>query len=182
MENEFASCLPQLQTKGFLEPSELNCPKAKIVDNFIEQYENGQTPNPCVRCNQYIKFAELWKKLKPMGVDFVATGHYAKLKASAVANAMADKQIFKFKLLKSKDKEKDQTYFLHQVSQNELKHTLFPIGELTKKEVRALAKKFGLATAEKKESHEICFVADGQVGDFLKRSRCIFVTLLHIFF
>ncbi|MEK7159837.1 MAG: tRNA 2-thiouridine(34) synthase MnmA, partial [Patescibacteria group bacterium] len=148
------------------------------VDDFIEQYEAGRTPNPCVRCNQYIKFNELWKKLKPMGVDFFATGHYARSTkhqpslrlrlASKIQNSNKIKNS-KFKLLKAKDAEKDQTYFLHQVLQNELKHTLFPIGDLTKSEVRALAKKFGLATAEKKESQEICFVADGQVGEFLKR-------------
>ena len=113
-----------------------------------------------------------------MGVDFFATGHYARSTkhqpslrlrlASKIQNSNKIKNS-KFKLLKAKDAEKDQTYFLHQVLQNELKHTLFPIGDLTKSEVRALAKKFGLATAEKKESQEICFVADGQVGEFLKR-------------
>jgi tRNA-specific 2-thiouridylase len=149
--------------------------KAKIVDDFVEQYENGRTPNPCVRCNQYIKFGELWKKLKPMGVDFVATGHYAKMKAQSTKSnpefnsGQIKIQNSKFKLLKSKDKEKDQTYFLHQITQEELRHTLFPVGDLTKSEVRVLAKKFGLSTAEKKESQEICFVADGHVGEFLKR-------------
>ena len=138
--------------------------KKKIVDDFVNEYECGHTPNPCVRCNQYIKFEELWKKLKPMGVDFVATGHYARVETihelSLPPRAL---------LRAGRDKNKDQSYFLHQIQQKHLKHTLFPLGDYTKPNVRKLAKKYGLSTASKKESQEICFVADGKVGEFLKR-------------
>jgi len=132
--------------------------KEKIVDNFVNEYECGRTPNPCVRCNQYIKFGELWKKLKPMGVDFVATGHFAR-----VGNGR-DRS-----LRVGRDKNKDQSYFLHQIKQKDLAHVMFPVGNYTKEQVRKLAKKHGLSTASKKESQEICFVADGKVGEFLKR-------------
>jgi tRNA-uridine 2-sulfurtransferase len=133
--------------------------KEKIVDDFIAEYKNCRTPNPCVRCNQYIKFEELWKKLKPMGVDYVATGHYAQVKAAKGG----------VRLVAAKDQDKDQTYFLHQIKQKQLAHTLFPVGHLTKPDVRVLAKKFDLSTSGKKESQEICFVANGKIGEFLQR-------------
>ena len=133
--------------------------KEKIVDDFIEQYKNCRTPNPCVRCNKYIKFNALREKMRPLCIDYIATGHYARIEKSGA----------RFALLKGKDEQKDQTYFLHQATQEQLAHTLFPIGNYFKSEVRALAKKFGLATASKKESQEICFVADGETGEFLSR-------------
>ena len=135
--------------------------KEKIVDDFIDKYNQGKTPNPCVLCNKYIKFEELWKKLKPMGVDYIATGHYAEIKKNKLTK--------KYLLQIGKDKEKDQTYFLHQVTQKQLQHTLFPLAKLNKTQVRKLARKYGLLTAEKKESQEICFVPTGKVEDFLKR-------------
>jgi len=138
--------------------------KKKIVDNFVNEYECGRTPNPCVRCNQFIKFGELWKKLKPMGIDFVATGHFAKQRGSKGKDQRA-----KIKLSCGKDKNKDQSYFLHQIKQKDLAHILFPVGNYTKEQVRKLAQKYKLPTAEKKESQEICFVADNKIGEFLSR-------------
>ena len=144
--------------------------KKKIVDNFVNEYLCGRTPNPCVRCNQYIKFGELWKKLKPMGVDFVATGHFARVGRNAQVETIHELSLPpRVTLRAGRDKNKDQSYFLHQVQQKHLKHTLFPVGNYTKEQVRKLAKKYGLPTASKKESQEICFVADGKVGEFLKR-------------
>lgn len=150
--------------------------KKKIVDDFICQYGACRTPNPCVRCNQYIKFGEFLKKAKKMGADFVATGHYAKI-GNEMQNAKRKMQKkckienvkYKIKLLKSVDTNKDQTYFLHQLTQAQLKHVLFPIGGMTKPEVRKLAEKFGLSVHNKKESQEICFIPSGGTAEFLRR-------------
>lgn len=138
--------------------------KKKIVDNFIAEYDRGRTPNPCVRCNKYIKFSEFFKKMKPLGVDFVATGHYA---LTRKAQGSKGKRICK--LFAGKDKGKDQSYFLHQLTQADLARTLFPLGKYTKDKVRKLAVEYGLPTASKKESQEICFVARHKVGEFLKK-------------
>ncbi len=137
--------------------------KENVVDYFIEEYSKGRTPNPCVMCNRQIKFGEFWKKAKALGADFIATGHYAEVKSYKV------RKVHKVALLASKDKDKDQTYFLHQLTQEQLSHVLFPIGKYKKPEVRKMAAKFGLATASKKESQEICFIPNGSLGDFLKK-------------
>ncbi len=128
--------------------------KDKVIDNFIEEYKNGRTPNPCIRCNQFIKFDHLWRKARELGARFVATGHYAR--------------IVNFKLLKGKDPKKDQAYVLYMMNQESLAHSLFPLGDLTKDEVRKMAKDLGLPVAEKEESQEICFVEDDDYGRFLK--------------
>ncbi|MBT4723213.1 tRNA 2-thiouridine(34) synthase MnmA [Candidatus Falkowbacteria bacterium] len=135
--------------------------KKAVVDDFICKYEKGDTPNPCVRCNKYIKFGEFIKRAKALGCDYVATGHYSRITHHVARN--------KYELKKSKDKEKDQTYFLHQLTQNQLKHVLFPVGKYTKPEVRKLAKKFDLPTKSKLESQEVCFIPDGNLEKFLKR-------------
>lgn len=128
--------------------------KKEVVDYFLNDYKKGNTPNPCVVCNKEIKFGFLIKKALSLGADFLATGHYARIKEG--------------KLLKGKDKEKDQSYFLWQLSQKQLKHVLFPVGGYTKPEVRELAKEFDLPTAETPESQEVCFVADS-TNNFLKK-------------
>lgn len=128
--------------------------KKKVVDYFINEYRAGNTPNPCVVCNKEIKFGFLIKKALLMGADFVATGHYAAIKNG--------------KLLKGKDKEKDQSYFLWQLDKKQLDRILFPLSGYTKTQVRSLAKKFGLATAKTPESQEICFVQN-TANDFLKK-------------
>lgn len=143
--------------------------KENVVDYFIAEYGAGRTPNPCVMCNKQIKFGEFWKKAKALGADFIATGHYAKI-LNPKSETLNKFQILssKFQLLLSKDMEKDQTYFLHQLTQEQLAHVLFPIGGYEKAEVRELAAKFGLETASKKESQEVCFIPNGSLGDFLK--------------
>ena len=154
--------------------------KKKVVDNFLREYKQGNTPNPCVVCNKEIKFGFLIKKALSLGADFVATGHYVRLRpgdpnlrmtsecSEYSDNSDADSDYSDRILLKAKDKEKDQSYFLWQLNQKQLKHILFPIGEYTKPEVRKLAKKFKLPTAGTPESQEVCFVR-GLTADFLKK-------------
>ncbi|MGB9612584.1 MAG: tRNA 2-thiouridine(34) synthase MnmA [Candidatus Margulisiibacteriota bacterium] len=136
--------------------------KRLVVDNFIEEYKNGRTPNPCIRCNQFIKFDLLLKKAKELGVEFVATGHYARIINS-------QPQTSSYKLLKGKDKKKEQSYVLYRLNQGTLGHVLFPLGELTKEQVRKIAKDFDLPVAEKEESQEICFVEDDDYRQFLRK-------------
>ncbi len=138
-----------------------------VIDNFIEEYKNGRTPNPCIRCNQFIKFDLLLKKAKELGAEYVATGHYARI-ISPLPLGEGNKRGEGFKLLKGLDPIKDQSYVLYTLTQDILAHTLFPLGELTKKEVRDIARKLKLPVAEKKESQEICFIEDDDYGRFLK--------------
>jgi len=133
----------------------------KVIKNFVEEYRNGRTPNPCIRCNQFIKFDHLWRKARELEAEYVATGHYARIVKSQITSS-------KFQLLKGIDFKKDQAYVLYMMSQENLAHTLFPNGELTKSEVRKLAKKYNLPVHDKEESQEICFVEDDDYGRFLK--------------
>jgi len=129
--------------------------KKKVVDYLIEEYKKGRTPNPCVECNRHIKFGFLIKKMLELKADYVATGHYVRIKHE--------------KLLVAKDRNKDQSYFLWTLNQKQLKKILFPVGDYTKGEVRALAKKWDLPVYEKKESQEICFISDKDIRGFLKK-------------
>jgi len=138
--------------------------KKKVVDNFLADYQAGSTPNPCVNCNKFIKFDLLLKKADDLGVDCIATGHYARIK-----NQESKTRNQEFHLLRPKDANKDQTYFLYNLNQNKLSRIIFPLSNLTKPEVRKLAKKFGLDVAEKRESQEICFIPEKSHNDFLKR-------------
>jgi len=131
--------------------------KKKVIDNFVKEYNFGRTPNPCIRCNELVKFDALLRKAKELGADYLATGHYARIV----------KKGKKYLLKKGKDPAKDQSYFLYPLSQKALSMTLFPVGELTKVEVRKIAKKLGLKVADKKESQEICFV-EGSIAPFFK--------------
>lgn len=131
--------------------------KKEVVDYMIAEYKKGRTPNPDVMCNKEIKFGAFLKYAKKNGADFVATGHYAQNK---VRNNL-------YQLATSKDTEKDQTYFLWTLSQDQLKHCLFPIGHLKKPKVRALAKKFNLPTALKKDSQGLCFIGKVDMKEFL---------------
>ena len=137
--------------------------KKKIVDCFLKEYRAGRTPNPCVVCNKEIKFGLLLEKALRLNADFVATGHYAKIKK--IENR---KQKIEYRLLKGRDKNKDQSYFLWQLNQKQLKHVLFPVGDFNKVQVRKLAKKFKLPAFEVPESMEICFVQI-TINDFLKK-------------
>ncbi len=134
--------------------------KDKVVEYMIDGYRKGLTPNPDVMCNKEIKFGLFLKKALEMGADYVATGHYVRL-----VNGRSAKN--NFSLYISKDKNKDQSYFLWTLTQKQIKHCLFPIGEYTKPEVRKLAKKFGLPNAEKKDSQGICFLGQVTLKDFL---------------
>ncbi len=139
--------------------------KKEVVDYLIKGYQSGITPNPDIMCNKYIKFGLFFRKAISLGADFIATGHYARVKQ--IKNKKLG--IIDFKLLRAKDSFKDQTYFLYQLNQEILKHILFPIGNYFKKEVRDIAKKNRLITASKKDSQGICFVGKIPMRDFLKR-------------
>lgn len=136
--------------------------KKIVIDYFLDEYNLGRTPNPCIECNRNIKFGFLIKKAIETGADFIATGHYVRLQKE-IKN-----KITRFKLLKSKDKNKDQSYFLYTLNQEKLKYCLFPIGDYEKSVVRILAEKNGFKIANKKESQEICFIENKYYGDFLK--------------
>jgi tRNA-specific 2-thiouridylase len=124
---------------------------------MIDGYKRGITPNPDVMCNKEIKFGLFLEKALSLGADYVATGHYVKLQRKNV-----------FSLYEAKDKNKDQSYFLWTLTQNQLKHCLFPIGDYLKAQVREIARKAGLPTAEKKDSQGICFLGKVTLADFLK--------------
>lgn len=133
--------------------------KRKVVDDFCEEYARGRTPNPCIRCNQYIKFETLMERAEKLEADFLATGHHARIEY--------DSQRDRFLLKKGMDKEKDQSYFLYPLTQEQLSLTLMPIGHLTKDKVRESAQKFGLPVSQKPESQEICFIPDNDYPGFL---------------
>lgn len=129
-----------------------------VVDYFVNDYLQGRTPNPCVMCNTKVKFNHLYRKAMDLGADYIATGHYAKVSHEPELG---------YCLWRSQDDAKDQTYFLFNLTQAQLERTLFPIGHLTKPEVRKLAEGFGLATAEKPDSQEICFVPNNDYAKFI---------------
>ncbi len=132
--------------------------KEKVIDNFIEKYKQGLTPNPCIDCNNKVKFRELRERANTFGCKAVATGHYAQIREST--NGL--------QLIRGVDDQKDQSYFLYGLSPEELTSTIFPVGHLTKPEVRELARQAGLTIASKPESQDICFVS-GAVKDFIVR-------------
>ncbi len=122
--------------------------KEYVIDYFISEYRRGRTPNPCIMCNKFIKFDFLLKKVKTFGADYIATGHYCRI----------DKTNNGFFLFKAADRRKDQSYFLFNIEKESLKEIIFPLGNITKEDVRKKAFEFNLATAEKRESQEICFI------------------------
>ena len=137
--------------------------KTRIVDYMFREYERGRTPNPDVLCNREIKFDIFLNAALKLGADFVATGHYAR-KEEIVINGKVT-----YRLMAGKDGNKDQSYFLCQLTQQQLEKALFPIGELKKSEVRAIASRIGLATAEKKDSQGLCFIGKVHLPDFLQQ-------------
>lgn len=137
--------------------------KRRIVDYMFDEYQHGRTPNPDVLCNREIKFDVFLKAALKLGADYVATGHYVR-KETFEQNGKTV-----HRLLAGKDPNKDQSYFLCQLNQAQLEHALFPIGELKKSEVRALARKHGLSTADKKDSQGLCFVGKVHLPDFLQQ-------------
>jgi len=138
--------------------------KDKIVDYMFNEYKNGRTPNPDILCNREIKFDVFLKIALSLGADYVATGHYCR---KGTVEGSSNPEIYK--LLSGADSNKDQSYFLCQLSQAQLSKTLFPIGELTKPEVRAIAAKLNLATADKKDSQGLCFIGKVRLPDFLQQ-------------
>ncbi|MCL4513555.1 MAG: tRNA 2-thiouridine(34) synthase MnmA [Candidatus Eremiobacteraeota bacterium] len=133
----------------------------EVIDDFTKEYLSGRTPNPCVRCNEFIKFKSLLGKAVSLGADYLATGHYAK--------TVYDPAKKRYCLLKGKDEKKDQSYVLYPLKQEELEKTLFPLGDWTKEEVRAYAKEKKLPTAEKSDSYDLCFVPDGKYEEFIQK-------------
>ena len=133
--------------------------RSTVIDNFIDEYLNGRTPNPCVICNAYIKWGDLLNKVEELGYDYVATGHYARIKSE-------NNQYY---LAKGVDKLKDQSYFLWMLSQENLKRTLFPLGNYQKSKIREIARKNGFnKLADRRESQEIGFIPDNDYRRFLK--------------
>lgn len=129
-----------------------------VVKDFCRQYLSGMTPNPCILCNQHLKFGRLLRKTLALDAQFLATGHYARISKTKDA----------FWLVKAKDLNKDQSYFLYRLNQEQLKHIIFPIGRYSKDEVRKFARNFSLSVAEKAASQEICFIPDDDYRGFLK--------------
>lgn len=134
--------------------------RKKVVDYFIEEYFKGKTPNPCIACNKHIKFDAFLKKAKALDCDFVATGHYTRISF--------DDKYNRYVLKKSETDEKDQTYALYNITQDQIKNVLTPLGDYTKDQIRKIASEIGLITANKPDSQEICFVEKDNYVDFLK--------------
>ena len=142
----------------------INCKeefKEKVVDNFVQEYKEGRTPNPCVECNRYLKFGVFYQKAKELSCDYIATGHYASIEFS--------EKYQQYVLKKSKEEKKDQTYFLYSIPKEELEHIIFPLQNYTnKEEIRKIAEKNNLMVAQKKDSQEICFVPNNNYQNFLE--------------
>ena len=132
----------------------------QVVADFCRQYNQGRTPNPCVRCNKYIKFGVFLERTEQLGADFVATGHYAKI--------AYQKTTGRYLLQKASDRKKDQSYFLAMLTQDQLRNILLPLAQLTKQQVRKIAEDLRLPVSNKPESQEICFIDFNHYGDFLR--------------
>lgn len=135
--------------------------KAEVVNYFCDQYALGRTPNPCLACNREIKFKALLRRVFELGAEYLATGHYARIR----------QRDGEYQLLRGIDKDKDQSYVLYMLGQEELPHILFPLGEYTKQQVRAMAAQYGLPTADKVESQDACFVSNGDYRAFVAQQR-----------
>lgn len=131
-----------------------------VIDKFVEAYENGCTPNPCINCNRFLKFNKLYHRALELGCDYVVTGHYARIEC--------DKNSGRYILKKGLDPTKDQSYVLYSLSQEQLAHTIFPLGELNKTDARAIAREQGFVSAHKHDSQDLCFVKDGDYAQFIE--------------
>ena len=134
-----------------------------VIDYFASEYKSGRTPNPCVMCNEKLKFGNLWDKARALGADYIATGHYAIIEHLKTADG-CDRAV----LRKGRDPRKDQSYFLFSLRQEQLLRALCPLGEMSKPEIRDIARKIGLKVADKVDSQEICFVPGNDYKAFLK--------------
>ncbi len=135
--------------------------KENVIEKFISAYENGITPNPCIDCNRYLKFEKLFLRAKEINFDYVVTGHYAQIEYDTEKN--------RYILKKAVDKTKDQSYVLYCMTQEQLKHTIFPLGGMNKSEVRKIAEEKGFVNADKHDSQDICFVQDKKYYDFIEQ-------------
>ena len=133
----------------------------KVIGDFIRCYESGLTPNPCIQCNRHLKFDRFLRRAQELGCDYIVTGHYAQIRQ--------DPQTGRYLLCKAADAAKDQTYVLYCLTQEQLSHTLLPLGGLTKAQARQIAEENGFINARKRDSQDICFVPDGDYVEFMKR-------------
>lgn len=131
-----------------------------VIENFVETYCKGDTPNPCIECNRYLKFGRLIDEMGKYDCEVLVTGHYARIEK--------DEQTGRFLLKKGKDATKDQSYVLFRMTQKELANTIFPLGEYTKAQIREIASEIGLVNAKKKDSQDICFIPDGDYASFIE--------------
>lgn len=138
--------------------------KKEVMDYFTDEYLNGRTPNPCIACNRYVKWEALLKRSLDIGADYIATGHYAQV--AKLPNG-------RYAIQNSVTASKDQTYALYNLTQEQLAHTLMPVGAFTKDEIRAMAAEIGLPVAAKKDSQEICFITDNDYASFIERETGI---------
>ncbi|MEA5084281.1 MAG: tRNA 2-thiouridine(34) synthase MnmA [Lachnospiraceae bacterium] len=136
--------------------------KCTVIDYFVDEYLHGRTPNPCIACNRYVKWQALLNRSMEIGADYIATGHYAKIEVFPKTG--------RYTLRMSDAKAKDQTYVLYNLTQEQLKKTLMPIGEYNKDEVRKIAEEIGLRVANKPDSMEICFIPDDDYGKFIEEN------------
>ena len=132
--------------------------KENVIDYFVEEYQNGRTPNPCIACNRYVKWESLLQRSLSIGAEYIATGHYARV---------VQLENGRYTLRRSATLAKDQTYALYNLTQEQLKRTLMPVGKYTKDEVRAIAEKINLRIANKPDSQDICFVPDGDYAAYI---------------
>ncbi|MBR4910557.1 MAG: tRNA 2-thiouridine(34) synthase MnmA [Clostridia bacterium] len=130
-----------------------------VIEPFVAEYERGATPNPCIECNRHLKFAALYERAKALGCEYIVTGHYARIVRAGE----------KYLLCRAKNTEKDQSYVLYSLTQEQLTHTLFPLGEISKEQTRAIAAEQGFISAHKPESQDICFIPDGDYAAFIRR-------------
>ena len=137
--------------------------REQVIGRFVDAYEHGRTPNPCIDCNRYMKFGGLFQKAADLGCEYIVTGHYARVRF--------DEESGRYLLLKGLDQDKDQSYVLYQMTQEQLKCVQFPLGELSKSETRKLAEQAGMDNAAKRESQDICFVPDGRYTEFIEHFR-----------
>ncbi|MCD7742638.1 MAG: tRNA 2-thiouridine(34) synthase MnmA [Ruminococcus sp.] len=133
----------------------------QVINHFVNTYLNGGTPNPCIECNKKLKFGKFFERAKLLGFDYIATGHYVRREF--------DKESGRWQLLRSPDRAKDQSYVLYGMTQEQLAHTLFPIGEMSKDDIREIAQKNSLVNASKPDSQDICFIPDGDYADFIEK-------------
>ena len=132
-----------------------------VIGRFIHAYQNGETPNPCIDCNRFMKFEKLFIRAKQLDINYIVTGHYARIEYDNVSK--------RYLLKKAIDETKDQSYVLYSMTQEQLQHTIFPLGKLRKTEIRNLAAKKGFVNATKQDSQDICFVPNGDYADFIEK-------------